>query len=105
MSYRVSTQQSVFLSLIFRLVLSLFRLLLSNLPLTYAEDKREEDKTPEEKELEEQAKYDAEAMVYLSYALYPLIVCYAIYSLIYEEHKSWYSFILGVLTGCVYTFG
>ncbi len=30
---------------------------------------------------------------------------YAIYSLYYEDHKSWYSWVLGSLTGCVYTFG
>lgn len=50
-------------------------------------------------------QYDEQAMKYLSYALYPLVLCYAIYSLVYETHKSWYSFILGTLTGCVYTFG
>ncbi len=70
-----------------------------------SEDKAEEDKTSEEKELEQHAKYDEQAMKYLSYVLYPLIVCYAAYSLYYESHKSWYSFILAVLTGCVYTFG
>jgi hypothetical protein len=50
-------------------------------------------------------KYDAEAFQYLSYALYPLLGCYTIYALVYEEHKSWYSFILGTLVGFVYTFG
>jgi lipopolysaccharide export LptBFGC system permease protein LptF len=70
-----------------------------------SEDKAEEEKTEEEKEMELHAKYDAEAMTYLSYVLYPLVVCYAGYSLYYESHKSWYSFVLAVLTGCVYTFG
>jgi hypothetical protein len=37
--------------------------------------------------------------------VYPLGVCYTIYSLVYEEHKSWYSFILGTTVGFVYTFG
>ena len=55
--------------------------------------------------MELHAKYDAEAMTYLSYALYPLVLGYACYSLYYESHKSWYSFVLAVLTGCVYTFG
>jgi hypothetical protein len=50
-------------------------------------------------------EFDEQAMRYLSYALYPLIVGYAIYSLMYETHKSWYSWILSSLTGCVYTFG
>jgi len=72
---------------------------------TESEDKAEEDKTEEEKEIEQHAKYDGEAMRYLSYALYPLVAAYAGYSLYYDSHKSWYSFILSVLTGCVYTFG
>ena len=50
-------------------------------------------------------KYDAEAMRYLSYALYPLVGGYAVYALIYETHKSWYSWILNSLVGAVYTFG
>jgi len=44
-------------------------------------------------------------MQYLSYLLYVLVVGYAIYSLIYDTHKSWYSWILNSLTGCIYTFG
>ncbi|CAI5468627.1 unnamed protein product [Closterium sp. Yama58-4] len=50
-------------------------------------------------------EYDAIAMRYFSYALYPLVAGYAVYSLIYETHKSWYSWVLNSLTGCVYTFG
>ncbi|CAI7847175.1 unnamed protein product, partial [Closterium sp. NIES-53] len=50
-------------------------------------------------------EYDALAMRYFSYALYPLVAGYAVYSLIYETHKSWYSWVLNSLTGCVYTFG
>lgn len=72
---------------------------------TGSEEKSEEEKTDDEKEMELHAKYDAEAMTYLSYALYPLVCCYAAYSLYYDSHKSWYSFVLSVLTGCVYTFG
>lgn len=34
-------------------------------------------------------KYDAESMKYLSYILYPLCLGGAIYSLIYQPHKSW----------------
>jgi hypothetical protein len=44
-------------------------------------------------------------MKYLSYLLYVLVVGYAIYSLTYDTHKSWYSWILNSLTGCIYTFG
>jgi hypothetical protein len=50
-------------------------------------------------------EYDDLAMRYFSYVLYPLVACFAIYSLIYERHKSWYSWILSSLTSCVYTFG
>jgi len=50
-------------------------------------------------------EYDDYAMKYLSYVLYVLVFCYAIYSLIYESHKNWYSFILSTLVGTVYTFG
>eukprot|EP00242_Pyramimonas_sp_CCMP2087_P009110 CAMPEP_0198203690 /NCGR_PEP_ID=MMETSP1445-20131203/7018_1 /TAXON_ID=36898 /ORGANISM="Pyramimonas sp., Strain CCMP2087" /LENGTH=306 /DNA_ID=CAMNT_0043875183 /DNA_START=32 /DNA_END=952 /DNA_ORIENTATION=- len=50
-------------------------------------------------------EYDDQAMKYLAYVLYPLIICYSAYSLYYNDHKSWYSFVLGSLVGCVYTFG
>jgi hypothetical protein len=50
-------------------------------------------------------KYDKMAFKYLSYVLYPLLAGYTIYSLMYEEHKSWYSFVVGTLVGFVYMFG
>ena len=50
-------------------------------------------------------QYDAEAMRYLSYALYPLVIGYAVYALLYESHRSWYSWVLNSLVGAVYTFG
>lgn len=50
-------------------------------------------------------EYDEQATRYLSYALYPLVFGYAVYSLMYDTHKSWYSWVLSSLTGCVYTFG
>lgn len=50
-------------------------------------------------------EYDRTAMRYLSYALYPLIIGYSIYALMYETHKSWYSWFLGSLVGAVYAFG
>ena len=45
------------------------------------------------------------AFKYLSWALFPLLVCYAVYSLIYVEHKGWYSWILSMLYGFLLTFG
>ncbi len=50
-------------------------------------------------------QYDAEAMRYLSYALYPLVIGYSIYALFYKTHKSWYSWVLSSLVGAVYMFG
>ena len=49
--------------------------------------------------------YDQEASKYLSYALYPLVLGYSVYSLMYETHESWYAWILSSLVGAVYTFG
>ncbi|PVU85968.1 hypothetical protein BB560_006852 [Smittium megazygosporum] len=50
-------------------------------------------------------KYDKIAFKYLSWVAYPLLFGYTVYSLVYKEFKSWYSFILSVLVGYVYTFG
>ncbi|KAH7681429.1 Cleft lip and palate transmembrane 1 protein [Dioscorea alata] len=50
-------------------------------------------------------EYDDLAMKYLSYVLFFLVACSSIYSLMYKEHKSWYSWILSSLTSCVYMFG
>ncbi|XP_010930546.1 uncharacterized protein [Elaeis guineensis] len=50
-------------------------------------------------------EYDDLAMKYLSYVLFFLVACSSVYSLIYEQHKSWYSWILSSLTSCVYMFG
>ena len=44
-------------------------------------------------------------MRYMSYVLYPVVVGYSIYSLRYEAHKGWYTWVLGSLVGAVYTFG
>jgi len=50
-------------------------------------------------------EYDTQAFKYLSWALYPLLGGYAIYSLVYEEHKGWYSWVLSMLYGFLLTFG
>ncbi|KAK2831225.1 hypothetical protein Q7C36_016311 [Tachysurus vachellii] len=49
--------------------------------------------------------YDDMAFKYLSWLLYPLFGCYAVYSLIYVEHKGWYSWVLSMLYGFLLTFG
>ncbi|XP_012272791.1 cleft lip and palate transmembrane protein 1-like protein [Orussus abietinus] len=50
-------------------------------------------------------EFDAESMRYLSYVLYPLISGGAIYSLLYQPHKSWWSWTINSLVNGVYAFG
>nr|CAG4645411.1 EOG090X032C [Lynceus sp. MCZ IZ 141354] len=50
-------------------------------------------------------EYDMMAFKYLSWLLYPLLIGYAIYSLVYQEHKGWYSWVLSMLYGFLLTFG
>lgn len=57
-------------------------------------------------ETEEKTKeYDEIAFRYMYVAAVPLLIGYGIYSLFYETHKSWYSFIITTLVGSVYTYG
>lgn len=49
--------------------------------------------------------YDRLAFKYLSWVLFPLLTAYAIYSLVYEEHKGWYSWVLNMLYGFLLMFG
>jgi len=51
------------------------------------------------------AQFDQAAGKYMTWALIPLLLGYAIYSLIYEKHKGWYSFVLETLVGFIYMFG
>lgn len=48
---------------------------------------------------------DRQGMKYLSYVLYPLVLGYAVYSLIYHPHKSWYNWTLTSAVNGVYAFG
>lgn len=50
-------------------------------------------------------KYDQMAFRYLSWLLYPLLAVYAVYSLLYQEHRGWYSWVLSMLYGFLLTFG
>uniref|UniRef100_A0A8C9PJ01 CLPTM1 regulator of GABA type A receptor forward trafficking n=1 Tax=Spermophilus dauricus TaxID=99837 RepID=A0A8C9PJ01_SPEDA len=43
--------------------------------------------------------YDDMAFWDLSWILFPLLGCYAVYSLLYLEHKGWYSWVLSMLYG------
>ncbi|XP_050300904.1 lipid scramblase CLPTM1L [Anthonomus grandis grandis] len=53
----------------------------------------------------ETRKYDEECMRYMSYYLYPLCFGAAVYSLMYQPHKSWYSWTINSLVNGVYAFG
>jgi Cleft lip and palate transmembrane protein 1 (CLPTM1) len=50
-------------------------------------------------------EYDEIAFKYLYIIAIPLLGAYAVYSLFYETHKSWYSFIIETLVGSVYAYG
>ena len=50
-------------------------------------------------------EYDEIAFRYLYWVAIPLLGAYAIYSLMYESHKSWYSFTITTLVGSVYAYG
>jgi hypothetical protein len=54
---------------------------------------------------EKTKEYDAIAFKYLYIIAVPLLIAYAIYSLMYDTHKSWYSFIITTLVGSVYAYG
>jgi Cleft lip and palate transmembrane protein 1 (CLPTM1). len=50
-------------------------------------------------------RYDALAFRYVAYVAIPLLMGYTVYSLVYETHRGWYSFIISTLTSFVYMFG
>ena len=50
-------------------------------------------------------EYDEIAFRYLYMIAVPLLGAYAVYSLIYDTHKSWYSFVITTLVGSVYAYG
>lgn len=73
----------------------------SLLPYTVVfEDKHKLSET--EKKTKE---YDEIAFKYLYIVAVPLLLAYAVYSLYYDTHKSWYSFIIATLVGSVYAYG
>lgn len=73
----------------------------SLLPYTITfEDKHQLSET--EKKTKE---YDEIAFKYLYMVAVPLLAAYAGYSLLYDTHKSWYSFVITTLVGSVYAYG
>jgi len=55
--------------------------------------------------LEKKDNFDAIAMKWLSVILSPGIIGYAIYTLIFDCHRGWYSYFLSVFATCVYSLG
>ncbi|KAL2828212.1 cleft lip and palate transmembrane protein 1-domain-containing protein [Aspergillus cavernicola] len=57
-------------------------------------------------ETEQKTKeYDEIAFQYLYIIAVPLLGAYAVYSLMYNTHKSWYSYVIETLVGSVYAYG
>jgi hypothetical protein len=57
-------------------------------------------------ETEQKTKeYDEIAFKYLYMVAIPLLGAYAAYSVMYDNHKSWYSFVITTLVGSVYAYG
>ncbi|KAL4999104.1 cleft lip and palate transmembrane protein 1-domain-containing protein [Aspergillus recurvatus] len=50
-------------------------------------------------------EYDEIAFRYLYIIAVPLLAAYAAYSLMYNTHKSWYSYVIETLVGSVYAYG
>jgi len=50
-------------------------------------------------------EYDAIAFKYMYILAVPLLLAYAAYSLKYDTHTSWYSYIITTLVGAVYAYG
>ena len=46
-----------------------------------------------------------DSQTYMYWGGIPLLLAYAVYSLYYEEHKSWYSYTITTLVGFVYAWG
>ncbi|KAJ3522875.1 hypothetical protein NM208_g12681 [Fusarium decemcellulare] len=73
----------------------------SFLPYTIAfEDKQKLTETEEKTK-----EYDEIAFKYMYIAGVPLLIAYGIYSLMYDSHKSWYSYVITTLVGSVYAYG
>ncbi|KNZ49282.1 hypothetical protein VP01_510g19 [Puccinia sorghi] len=50
-------------------------------------------------------EYDALAFRWVTYVTVPSLFGYTIYSLLYNEHRGWYSFTISTLSSFVYAFG
>ncbi|KAH9948341.1 cleft lip and palate associated transmembrane protein [Amylocystis lapponica] len=50
-------------------------------------------------------EYDKLAFRYVTWVTIPCLAAYTVYSLLYETHRGWYSFVISTLTSFVYMFG
>ncbi|KAL8281049.1 hypothetical protein RQP46_006407 [Phenoliferia psychrophenolica] len=50
-------------------------------------------------------EFDQLAFKWVGWGTTPLLIGYTIYSMYYNEHRSWYSFVISTLTSFVYAFG
>ncbi|TFY83691.1 hypothetical protein EWM64_g321 [Hericium alpestre] len=50
-------------------------------------------------------EYDKLAFRYVSWVAIPCLAIYSVYSLLYDTHRGWYSFVISTLTSFVYMFG
>ncbi|WOO79514.1 Cleft lip and palate transmembrane protein 1 [Vanrija pseudolonga] len=64
-----------------------------------------EDKHELSEDEKKTQEYDKLAFKIVSYFAIPLLIGYAIYSLNYKTHRSWYSFIVTTLAQAIYMFG
>lgn len=59
------------------------------------------EKSDETKKLETTQDYDRYAVKWMSIALTPCVFGYAVYSLLYQKHRSWYSFVISTRWKCL----
>ena len=73
----------------------------SYLPFSFQLEDKKELSSDEKKTRE----YDELAFKYVSWVMIPVLIAYTAYTLVYETHRGWYSFVISTLTSFVYAFG
>jgi len=64
-----------------------------------------EDKKVMSEDEKKTQEYDKLAFIYVSYFAIPALIGYTGYSLVYETHRGWYSFVVTTLAQAIYMFG
>ncbi len=68
--------------------------------------KKEESSSSHDVDISSQTEeWDAKGMRYLWFLLGPLVIVWAVYSLIHHAHRSWYAWLIQSLANAVYAFG